>query len=510
MTTASPAAADSAVLPAVTRVAILVGTDAEDGAPGAEPSGVELDFALPSRQPLVAVIEHVRAEVDKELRRRRLAPLEPQTTYTLCGVDSRALDAAKTLDGNGVLDGDVLWLLPVQSTERFARVIERVATGVARSAAEQFRTVDPAVSRRMAAVLTAMLVAGMVLVLAKLWWDTGSEIPAAVSAVAGALLLGAFAVASGSPVPERAKAADPLLWMAVMCGAAAAGMAPPGRPGGWHVAAAAGAAVIAAVLVQVATGRFPAAAAFCVTAGAAAGGAAIAAAGLHAPAQRIAVVLLTVVVAVVSYAANVGGVVSGAPMPAFPSIRSRGAFERAPGAPRDTVSPVPLTHFVTGEQLRRWARRGTLTATGMIAAAAVLLVASCGWVVAPGNGGDWRFVVFAVGVCVIVLLRSQTLIDRVQSVSLSSASVIGVAVVIARYATTPELATAATALLCAGWLAVLAGAVMLAGLWLPGATLKAPARRALMGLELVLTLVLTVPWMLWLLNAFAAVRHMRH
>ena len=510
MTTANGAPVALA-LPAVTRVAILVATGVEEtSAPSAEPTGVELDFSLPSRQPLVAVIELLRREVDKELQRRRLPALPEQTTYALCGADGRALDVAKTLDGSGVVDGDGLWLLPVEATERFSRVIERVCTGVARAAAEQFRTVDPRVARWMGAVLTAALAGWMELILAKLWWDTGSETPAAVSAVMAAALVGAAFVAAGSPVSGRRKVADPLAWTALLCAAAAAGMAPPGRPGGWDVAAAAGAVVIGAGLLAVVTGRFPAAVAFCVTTGLAAGGAAIASAGGHVGAQRIAVAMLTFVVLVVTYAANMGGVMSGAPMPAFPSIRSRGAFERAAGAPRNTVSPVPVGQFVTGDLLAKWARRGTLTATGMIVAACVLLVASCRWVVVPGSGGDWRFVVFAVGMCVIVLLRSQSLIDRVQSVALSSAAVIGIAVVIGRYAAAPVPARVSTTLVCAGLVAGLAAAVLLAGLWLPAATLKAPLRRAVMGLELALTLVLTVPWMLWLMNAFSALRHMRH
>ncbi|VBA62473.1 type VII secretion integral membrane protein EccD [Mycobacterium attenuatum] len=498
-------------LPAITRVAILVATEVDEPAtPSAQPSGVELDFSLPSRQPLVAVIENLRREVDKELQRRRLPTLRQQITYALCGADGRALDTSKTLDGSGVVDGDALWLLPVEATERFSRVIERVSTGVARAAAEQFRTVDPTVARRMGAALTAFLAGWMELILAKLWWDSGSEIPAAVSAVIAATLVGAAWVASGSPLPQRRGAADSLAWTALLCAVSGAGMAPPGHPGGWHAAAAAGAAVIGALLLGVITGRFPAAVAFCVTAGAAVFAAGVASAGAHVGAQRIAVALLTVVVIVVTYAANAGGLVSGAPMPAFPSMRSRGTFERAAGAPRNTVSPVPVGDFVTGDQLAQWARRGTLTATGMIVAACIGLVGSCWWVVAPGAAGDWRFAVFAVGICVVVVLRSQTLIDRVQSVSLTSAGVIGIAVVIGHYAAAPAPARATTSLLCAGLVATLAVAVLLAGLWLPTATLKAPLRRAVMGVELALTLVLTVPWMLWLMNAFTALRHMRH
>ncbi|ORW17169.1 hypothetical protein AWC17_13295 [Mycobacterium nebraskense] len=496
-------------LPAVTRVAIFVGSTDIEAAAGA-PGGVELDFSLPSGQQLVAVVEAVRGEIDRELHRRRLPTLNPRTTYVLCRADGRALDLDRTLEAAGVLDGEALWLLPVEATERFSRVIERVSTGVARSAAEQFAVVDPIIARRMATGLLAVLAAWMELILANLWAQAGSLMPAGASAVAAAALAGGAWVAAGSPVAARRRTADPLAWTALLCTAFAAGMAVPGRPGGWHVAAAALVVVIGAALLDLITGRFPGAAALCVTLGVVAMGAAIASVGGHIGAQRISVAVLTVSVFVVTYAANAGGLISGAPMPAFPSIRSRGTFERAPGAPRNTVSPVPGEQFVTGEQLARWARRGTLTATGMIVAAGLLVVGACRWVVQPGTAGDWRFVVFAVGICVIVALRSQSLIDRVQSIALTCAAVLGVAVIIGRYAAATVPAHIATTAVCALLVAVLAVGVVLGALWLPTASLKAPLRRAVMGVELLLTVVLTVPWMLWLMNAFAALRHMRH
>ncbi|SIK92628.1 type VII secretion integral membrane protein EccD [Mycobacteroides abscessus] len=492
----------------MTRVAVFIGHDADPGDEElAEPTGVELDYALQSSKELVAVVEDLKKEITKELHRRRLPGFKPRTTYTLCGSDAKPLDLQKTLDQLGIEDGDSLWLLPEAVTERHERVIERPSTAVARSADEQFQIVNADVARRMASWGTAALTGWTEIILARLWWETGSWIPAVASALIAAALIGAAWVATGSIDESRRQIADALGWTSVIALVAAAAMAIPGRPGGWHIAAGAGALVLAVILLELITGRYPAAVSFGVTAGLIVAAVAIAVAGLHMQPERIAVVLLTVVIALVTFAANIGGLFSGVPMPSFGSRQNREVYERAPGAPKKSVSPVPTGQIITGAQVAQWAKRGTLTATGTILAASVTLVLACRWSVVPG---DWRFAFYTVGLCVVALVWSQSLIDRVQSVSLACAAVAGIAVVIGRYAAAPNPAAVGTTLLCAGLVAALAVAVLLAGLWMPEAKLKAPIRRVVMGLNLLLTVVLTVPWMLWLTNVYFTIRHLRH
>lgn len=264
------------------------------------------------------------------------------------------------------------------------------------------------------------------------------------------------------------------------------------------------------VLSVLGEGRYPAAVAFTVTVAVVGLACAVVRAWLHVPADRLAASVLTVVVVLVTWASSIGGASSGAPQPSFPSMRSRRVFERLPNRPRKSVSPIPSGTVITGALVARWARQGTLTMTGVTLAAAVLLVVGCRWVVIPGQPGAWRNLVFAVGICVVVLLWARSMIDRVQSVSLTVGVVLGIAVVLGRYAGASTPATVGVTLACAGLVMLLAAVVVWSALWLPDAAVKAPVRRAVMGLQLVLTVVLTGPWMLWLWNTFSYLKHLRH
>lgn len=506
------AAGDSGDVVAIrrTRVAVFVG-DAGAQVGDAEPDGTELDFALPSSNKLIAVVEDLKDAVAGELARRRLPGLDPKATYVLCDADGRPFDVEKTLDQCEVYDGYSLWLLPQEASERHTRVIERVSTAMARSAQEQFRVVDPAVTRRMGSALLVALVVWAALIVAKLWWDTRSWIPAAVCAAMAAALAGAGWIASGSPSENRRHVVGPLSWAAVLAAAAAAAMAIPGAPSGWHLAAGAVTLLLGVLVLSVlGKGRYPAAVAFTVTVALVGLACAVVRAWLHVPADRLAASVLTVVVVLVTWASNIGGASSGAPQPSFPSMRSRRVFERLPNRPRKSVSPIPSGTVITGALVARWARQGTLTMTGVTLAAAVLLVVGCRWVVIPGQPWAWRNLVFAVGICVVVLLWARSMIDRVQSVSLTVGVVLGIAVVLGRYAGASTPATVAMTLACAGLVMLLAAVVVWSALWLPDAAVKAPVRRAVMGLQLVLTVVLTGPWMLWLWNTYSHLKHLRH
>lgn len=493
-----------------TRVAVFVGDGKKSGPHvDGEPDGTEFDWALPSARPLIAVVEDLMDGIGGELHRLRLPALDPKTTYVLCNADGRPLDDQKTLDQCGVLDGDLLWLLPAESTEKHAKVNERVSTAIARSAAEQFRTVDPAITQKLSGLLVAALVGWTLLIVTKLWWDSGSGAPAAAAAALAVCLLTGSWVASTSPKELRRKAFGPLVWSGVVAVSAAAALAIPGAPSGWNLAAGAGTLVLSVYLLSVITGRYPGAVSFCITLGLVGFAAAVLRAGMHVPPERIAAAALSVVVVLVTYAASIGGVVSGVPTPSFPSYRSRGVFEQAPNKPRKSVSPVATGAIITGVQVAKWARRGNLTMTGIAVASSLVLIAGCRWVVIPGEPWAWRNLVFAVGICVIVLLWSQSMVDRVQSLSLAGASFTGIAIVIGRYAAASP-SSVHTTLLCAALVALLAIGVLLAGLWLPDASLKPPIRRAIMGLHLLLIAVLTIPWMLWLWETYAYLRHARH
>ena len=130
--------------------------------------------------------------------------LDDKLTYRLCRTDATPLDVQRSLDDSGIVDGEVLWLLPADATERFAPVIEEVSTALARSARQQFPRVDVTTSSRVAGGLAVGLVAWAELMLGQLWWQRHGWVPAAVSGGLAAVLLVA---AGGWAVPAMSSAA---------------------------------------------------------------------------------------------------------------------------------------------------------------------------------------------------------------------------------------------------------------------------------------------------------------
>ena len=113
------------------------------------------------------------------------------------------------------------------------------------------------------------------------------------------------------------------------------------------------------------------------------------------------------------------------------------------------------------------------------------------------------------GICLILVLRARSFIDRYQSVVLAVAATAAVAMVIGRYAAASTPATVTATLACIAATLGVAVAVLLAALVVPSARFSAPLRKAVELIEYAL-LVLVVPWMLWLLNVFPLLRNMVH
>ena len=106
----------------LTRVVVFVSDD------------TEIDYALPAGVALIAAVEDLIPRINERLRHKGRAVLDAEQTYQLCGADSRPLDPQQSLDEAGVFDGDALWLLPTEATERFEPVTENVSTAIAREA----------------------------------------------------------------------------------------------------------------------------------------------------------------------------------------------------------------------------------------------------------------------------------------------------------------------------------------------------------------------------------------
>ena len=500
MTTPQAASTDGAAAIAdpapLTRVVIFVGDD------------TEMDFVLPAKVALVVIVEDLIDSINKKLRRRRQPTLKLGPTYRLCRADTQPLNPEHTLDEAGVLDGDCLWLLPSEVTERFEPVIEDVSTAVAQEAERQLTRTDEHTPRQVALALGAALTAWAELILLRSWWYSGGWIPAVVSWVLTvALIAGAWAAANAHQ-PHRRAAADGFAWTAIIPLAAAVATSIPGHPTTWHALAAVLAAAGAAVLLAIWTDRHLSAVAAIVVAGlAAAAVLAVEGSGWQVRPERLAMVMLIVVLIIVTYTSNTMVITSGVPGPWFPSLTGRGVFERRPNSPRDSVSPVYPAGTEKPEQIAGWARRGNAVATGALLGCAAVLVVAARYVVIPGQKYAAWYLVVAVSIALIVLLRARSFADRWQSIILTVAPVVAVAVMIGRYAASTTPPDVTTSLVCVAVIVGIAVLGFVVGLVVVTAKVNAPIRRIVEFVEYALLLPL-LPLAVWLLGLASMMRNM--
>lgn len=495
--------------PALCRVALLVGED------------FEIDYSLPAGVALIAVTEDLVARVNEVLRERGRTLLDPEESYRLCRADAQPLDPQKTLDECGVLDGEQLWLLPAASAETYEPVTEMVSTAIARAATQLLATLTPDMGRKVASWLTAGIVCWACLILVNWWWSIGGTdghfgwIGAAAS---WALLAAALAAARGlckatadtAAGRERRATGHALSWIALIPAAAAAAMSLPGVPGLWHLAAALVAVIVGVIVLATVWARHIVAIAAILTVSVFAFLAAVVAASTwEVRPERVAIIALIGVIVAITWATTTATAASGVPTPMFPSVTNRGVFERAPGQPADTVSPVGPTGVATAEQVRAWVLRGNNTMTGMMVGLAVVTLVAARYAVVPGQAGGWRYTAFVGAICVILVLRSRSFVDRYQSVTLMVAGVGAAAVAIGRYAAS-DATSLKVALVCVGVTLGMAVMGLVYALVVPFREYTAPMRRFVEIIEYVLLLAL-LPWALWLLNLYPVIRNaVRH
>jgi type VII secretion integral membrane protein EccD len=487
----------------LTRVVLFVGAN------------TEIDYVLAAEVPLIAIVEDLIPRINHRLRRLRRPQLDTGKTYQLCWADSRPLDPQKSLDESGVVDGDALWLLVAEATEKYEPVIETVSTAIAREAQRQFSTVDEDTPRRIACGLGAALIAWAELIVLRQWWFDGGWVPAAVSWAFTAALVVAAWLAARAAQPQRRAAAEAFAWTAIIPLCTAAAVSIPGPPGAWHVLAALVAANGWMVMLAVLTGgRHIGATSTAITmSGFAAGALIVQASGWQVPPQRVATVALLAVLVLVTFATSFGVAGSGIPGPWFPSLTGSGVFETRPGAPRDTVSPVYPAGTETPEQIAAWTRRGNAIITGVLVGCGVVTVVAARYAVIRGQpSDDWKqrpiwYLLFTLTICAILLLRSRTFVDRWQSVTLVLSAVLAVAVVIGRYAAASTPPAMSTTLICVGATVAIAVAGLINALVIVNARISAPIRRWVELSEYVL-LFLVVPMAVLLLNLIPWARNL--
>jgi type VII secretion integral membrane protein EccD len=495
--------------PALCRVALLVGED------------FEIDYSLPAGVALIAVTEDLTARVNEVLRERGRTLLDADQSYRLCRADAQPLDPQKTLDECGVLDGEQLWLLTAASAETYEPVTEMVSTAIARAAQELLATVTPEMGRKVANWLTAGVVAWACLMLVNWWLSIGGTdghfgwIGAASS---WALLVAVLSASRGlckaqgdtAAGRERRAAGHALSWIALIPAAAATAMSIPGVPGLWHCAAALLAVIVGVIVLATVWGRHIVAIAAVLTVSIFAFATAVVSASTwEVRPERVAIIAMIGVIVAVTWATTAATAASGVPTPLFPSVTNRGVFERLPGQPADTVSPVGPTGVATGEQIRAWVLRGNNTMTGMMVGLAIVTVVAARYAVVPEQPGGWRYTALVGAICIILVLRARSFVDRYQSMTLMVAGVGAAAVAIGRYAAS-DATSLTVALTCVGITLGIAVMGLVTALVVPYREYTAPIRRFVEIIEYILLLAL-LPWALWLLNLYFVIRNaIRH
>jgi len=481
--------------PQLCKVALLVGKD------------TMIDYALPAGVALIAVIEDLIPRIDEILRKRGLPALDDAVTYQLCRADATPLDLQRCLDDLHVYDGDRLWLLPTEATERYPEVIEEVSTAVARYGADHFKRVDPGTARRVVGGLCVALVAYGELLLTALWWQRHGWTPAIVSWGLTLLLLWSARTAARARDAQRRGAASVFAWAALVAAVPAAAMSVPGSPGGWHVVAASCVALAGVAALASVTGRYTTMLAASMVIGLSIiAVAAIRASDWQVTTARLAVAFLSADLVLVTYAASLAVMSSGVPGPWFPSVTNRGMFGTAAGAPANSVSPVESSTIPTPEQIAAWARRGNQTITGLLIGAATVLAVAAPCAVTPHTGGGWRYLAFTLAICAIIVLRSRAFVDRWCSVALAIGATAALAAVVGRYA---EPTSVATTLWCVAAVLGLIAVGLFVAFVVPKARINAPIRRAVEVSEYVLILPVFF-WAFWLLGLLGLLRNLAH
>jgi type VII secretion integral membrane protein EccD len=480
----------------LTRVVVFVG------------DGTEMDFVLPAKVQLIVIVEDLLDSINKKLTRRRQPTLELGPTYLLCRADTQPLNPQHTLDEAGVLDGDALWLLPSEVTEQFEPVIEDVSTAIAREAEKRLSRTDHDTPRQVACVLGAGLVTWAELMLVRLWWHSGGWVPATVSWVVMVSLVAASWAAAHARDRHRRAAADAFARIAVVPFAGALALSIPGHPSSWHAVAALVGAVCAAVVLGIWTDRhLTAIAAIGVIGVATAAVMVVHGSGWHVRPERVALVALLIVLILVTFASNTMVIASGVPGPWFPSLTGRGVFERRPGSPRDTVSPVYPAGTETPEQIAGWVRRGNAVATGVLLGCSVVLVVATRYAVIPGRPYALWYLLFTLAIATIVLLRARAFADRWQSIILTVAPVVAFAVVLGRYAAASTPPDLTVTLICVAATLGVAAVGLVVALVVVTAKVNAPMRRIVEFAEYVLLLPI-VPVAAWLLGLVSVFRNL--
>jgi type VII secretion integral membrane protein EccD len=479
--------AAAVLVPASTRVSILVGND---------PTAHQIDLLLPAAVPLARLAEPTRDVLNQRLRSLGAEELPIGTAFVFARAAGMTLLAGNlSLAAQGVSDADLLAFVPASTAQRYEPNIENVSAAIARFAREHFPAVSLADATRVAVVLTmvALAIAG-VLVWRLRWSGTGSWVAPAVFG-GTALVLAVASMLSPRLSAERF-ATGATTWAGLIALVAAAATAPPGvHPGAPHAFLAAIVAVIASTAVARLTGRYWTAATTIATVAVAVIGAGVARMFFTVPGQRIAIVVLIGALTVSYVSSSIGRRLAKVPRQGFESITGKDMYERNPGDPEDTISPVadgPRDITLTGEQVAEVAHRSNRVLMGVLLGTALAEVAATWCAIHPGVGTQWTFVSVSATIAFILVLRARGFRDRRHAITVVSGAAVSLFAIPAHYGLAAPATDTASVLISAAIVVGIAVSALLAGAVVPTHTFSEPVREVAEYIEYLATIVVVI------------------
>ena len=485
------------LVPASSRVTLLVGEDHQ------------IDLLLPAAVPLNKLAEPTRDAINQRLRSVGAADLAGRAFVFTRAAGMTLLAGNLSLAAQGVSDGDLLAFVPAVNAQRYEPNIENVSAAIAKWAKEHFPAVTTAVTARVAVAL--MLIAlgvAALLVWRQRWASPGGWVPATIFAVSALILAGVAALSPRLKTePYVTSAAS---WAALTGLSAAGATAPPGsHPGAPHALLAAFVALVGVAGLARLTGQYWAAATTVITVSTAIVGSAVARMFFEVPGQRIAAVVLVGVLTVSLAAPSIGRRLARVPRQSFDSITGKDMYERTPADPEDTISPVadsPRDITLTGAQVGEVAVRSNRVLMGVLLGNAVAQVAASWGVIHPGVGSQWRFVVVAVTIGLIAVLRARAFRDRRHAITVVAGAALSLFAIPTHYGFAADPATSSAGLWSAGIVVAIAVGALVAGAVVPRHPFSEPVREVAEYLEYFAT-ALVVVFAAWSIDLVHFVRY---
>ncbi len=490
----STAAADSgeALVPASCRLSVLVGDDRM------------IDMLVPAAVPLGQLIEHLREALNKQLRAVGGQELAAGNYELARAAGLTRLAAGTSLAAQGIVDGDLVTLVPTGQAQSYAPTIEHVPSALAVFARKHFKAVSPDDAVSVAAALTGVALVAAAGLLWRLRWASAPPlVPAVLAGIAVTLAgIAAVAIRLGQRAPVTAGSA----WAAAAMATVAGATAPPGPPGAPHAFLAGVIAAVAAVGVARVTQRYEAAAAAVVTVASTVAVVAAVRMLWAVPGPRIAVVVLVAVLIGGKVAPSIGRRLARVPRQSFASITGKDIFGKAPSEV-DTLAPVasaPHDQTLSGEQVAAVAHRSNRVLLGVLVGIAVIQVAASIVAVNPGHPRLWPSIVIVVACAGVLILRARAFRDRRHAITTVCGAVIAVMSVPVHLAAAAP-AAAGTTLVCAGVVVGIAVAGVVAAAVTPAHIFTETFRVVVEYTEYVVA-ALVVPFAAWAIGLFEYIR----